>query len=139
MKAVLDSNVWVSGLVARGLCADLLRVALRRHDAGGFELLLPDTVREEVLRVLREGIGAPKEALAAAQAAMEEARSVGPGSWAPQADFPDPADAPIIAASLAAGADVFVNGDAALLALGNVEGLPIVSPRQMYTMLCGIA
>lgn len=139
MKAVLDSNVWIAGFVARGLCADLLRAALRRHGAGEFELLLPDVVREEVLRVLREKFRAPNDALMAAQAAMDEARAVGPGSWQAPAEFPDPGDAPILAASLAAGADVFVTGDAALLALDIVDGLPIVSPRQMYVTLLGIA
>ena len=138
MKVVLDTNVWVSGLVARGLCADLLRMALRRHGAGDFELLLPDAVRAEVLRVLREKLLATDEALAAVQAAMDEARAVGAGSWQPSPDFPDPTDAPILAASLAAGADFFVTGDAALLALAKVEELPVVSPRQMYSRLVGI-
>jgi putative PIN family toxin of toxin-antitoxin system len=138
VKAVLDSNVWISGFVARGLCADLLRAALRRHGAGDFELLLPETVRQEVLRVLRDKFLAPSEAIAAARAAMEEARTVEPGSWQAPADFPDPTDAPILAASLAADADFFVTGDAELLALGEVDGLPIVSPRQMYLKLVGI-
>jgi putative PIN family toxin of toxin-antitoxin system len=138
VNVVLDTNVWVGGFAARGLCADLLRMALRRHGAGDFELLLPDAVREEVLRVMRDKLLAPDEALAAVQAAMDEARAVGPGSWRPPADFPDPTDAPILAASLAANADFFVTGDAALLALAEVEGLPIVSPRQMYSKLIGI-
>ncbi len=42
MRVCLDSNVWVSGFVARGLCADLLRAALRQHGTAGFALLLPD-------------------------------------------------------------------------------------------------
>jgi putative PIN family toxin of toxin-antitoxin system len=138
VKVVLDTNVWVSGFVARGLCADLLRMALRRHGTGDFEVLLPDAVREEVLRVLRDKLQASSDALAAVQVAMDEPRAVGPGSWRPPADFPDPTDAPILAASLAAGADFFVTGDAALLALAEVEGLAIVSPRQMYSRLIGI-
>jgi putative PIN family toxin of toxin-antitoxin system len=138
VKVVLDTNVWVSGFAARGLCADLLRMALRRHGTGDFEVLLPDAVREEVLRVLRDKLQAPGEALAAVQVAMDEARAVGPGSWHPPADFPDPSDAPILAASLAAGADFFVTGDAALLTLVEVDRLPLVSPRQMYSRLIGI-
>ncbi len=138
MKVAPDTNVWVSGFVARGLCADLLRLALRRHGTAGFELLLPDAVRDEIVRVLRDKFSAKDDALAAAQAAMDEARTVGPGSWLPPPGFPDPTDVPILAASLTAGADFFVTGDAELLALRKVDGLPIVSPRQAYSKLIGI-
>jgi predicted nucleic acid-binding protein len=137
VKVVLDANVWVSGFAARGLCADLLRLALRRQGAGEFELL-PDAVRAEVLRVLREELLAPDEALSAVQAAMDEAGAVGPGSWRRRPDFADPSAAPILAASPAAGAGFFAAGDAELLALDGVDGLPIVSPRQMYSRLVGI-
>jgi predicted nucleic acid-binding protein len=49
--------------------------------------------------------------------------------------LPDPDDEPIVASALAGKAQVFVTGDKALLELGSVEDLPIVSPRQFWEML----
>ncbi|MBK7144604.1 MAG: putative toxin-antitoxin system toxin component, PIN family [Xanthomonadales bacterium] len=139
MKVVFDSNVWLSGLVARGLCADLLRHALQHHGHAGFELMLCAPVRDEVLRTLRDKLQATEPALDAARATMTSAREIANGTWLPPADFPDADDAPVIAAALAAQADLFVTGDKALLGLGAVQGLPVVAPRQAYLRLRGLA
>lgn len=139
MKVVFDSNVWLSGLVARGLCADLLRHALQLHGHGGFELLLCVQVRDEVLRILRDKLRAPESALDAARATMASAREIANGTWLPPADFPDTDDAPIIAAALAAHADLFVTGDKALLELRAVLSLPVIAPREAYLRLRGLA
>ena len=47
-------------------------------------------------------------------------------------------DIPILACALAANADVFVTGDQALLDLRAVDGLSIVSPRQLWSQLSGL-
>jgi predicted nucleic acid-binding protein len=129
----------VSALVARGLCADLLRVALRRHGLAGCELLLSDAVRSETLRILRDKFKAAEAGLDAARAAMALARDVPQGNWQPPAEFPDPDDVVIVSAALAAGADLLVTGDKALLELVLIDGLPIVSPRTAYERLRGLA
>lgn len=139
MKVVFDSNVWLSGLVARGLCADLLRHALQHHGHAGFELMLCAPVRDEVLRTLRDKLQATEPALDAARATMASTSEIGNGHWQPPADFPDPDDAVLFAAALAAQADLFVTGDKALLGLGAVQGLPVVAPRQAYLRLRGLA
>ena len=139
MKVLLDSNVWVSALVAHGLCADLLRVALLRHGLAGFELLLSDAVRSETLRILRDKFKATEAGLDAARAAMALAREVAQGDWQPPAAFPDPDDVVIVSAALAAGADLLVTSDKALLELGAIEGLPIIAPRTAYERLRGLA
>lgn len=63
MKVLFDSNIWVSALATRGLCADLLRHALRRHGHGDFELLICATVHAETQRILRDKFGATPETL----------------------------------------------------------------------------
>ncbi len=136
---VFDSNVWLSGLVARGLCADLLRHALQHHGHAGFELMLCAPVRDEVLRILRDKFRAPESALDAARATMASAREIANGTWLPPPDFPDADDAPIIAAALAARADLFVTGDKALLELQAVLSLPVIAPREAYLRLRGLA
>jgi predicted nucleic acid-binding protein len=50
----------------------------------------------------------------------------------------DPSDALILAAALAAGADLFVTGDKALLDLGEVQGMPILDVRTAYLRLRGL-
>jgi predicted nucleic acid-binding protein len=61
-----------------------------------------------------------------------------PAAEAPAPDIPDPDDAWIIAAALAAGADWFVTGDRPLLALGGVADMPILDPRSAYMRLRGL-
>lgn len=139
MKVLFDSNVWLSGFIARGLCVDLLRQALQHHGHAGFELMLCAPVRDQVLRILRDKFQASEPALDAARATMASASEIGNGHWQPPADFPDQDDAAIIAFALAAHADLFVTGDKALLGLGAVQGLPVISPREAYLRLRGLA
>lgn len=138
MKVLFDSNVWVSALATRGLCADLLRHALRRHGRGDFELLICAAVRAETLRILRDKFGATPETLQSAQVAMSLAREVPEPVWLPPDNFPDPGDVVIVGAALAARADAFVTGDKPLLGLRQVEDLPVLTPRMAYEWLVGL-
>lgn len=138
MRLFLDSNVWISALATRGICADLVREALRRAGLG-VEILSTMQVRVEVGRVLADKFGVPRAELAVACEPLRYAVEVGPGSWQPAPGFPDPDDAPLVAAALAARADLFVTGDRELLALRAVEGLAIVDPRTAYMRLRGLA
>ena len=47
MKVFLDTNVLVSGLATRGLCADVIRLVLAEH-----ELIAGEVALKEVERVL---------------------------------------------------------------------------------------
>lgn len=139
MRLLFDTNVWVSALVARGICAQLVREALERHGAQGHELLTCPRVRREARRVIAFKLKATTAQLALLEdlwASVTEVRD-GPKAGMPPG-FPDPDDWPIVAAALAAGADGLVTGDKALLALGSVEGMPMVDPRTAYLRLRGI-
>ncbi len=83
------------------------------------KLHMPAAARAQVLRVLRRFPLAP-----AATAAL--ALAIG-----------DPDDEWIVACALAAGAEVFVTGDKALLGLGQVQGMPVVSPRAFWLQAAG--
>lgn len=48
------------------------------------------------------------------------------------APIPDPEDVVILAAAHAGNAACFVTGDKALLDLGEVDGMPVISPRQFW-------
>lgn len=138
MIVAFDSNVWVSALATRGICADLVRLALRQHIEGRIALSISDAIEEETLRILRQKFHAPPELLDLTRQTLALPRRVTPVAWQPPADFPDPNDVSVIATALTAGADWFVTGDKALLELHRVEGLSLVSPRTAYLRLRGL-
>lgn len=139
MKVFVDTNVWASALATKGLCRDLVLLLLKKQGAGQDRLFVSEAVIEETLRVLRDKFRATAEAQAAAGDVLSLCTVAAPGGWEPPADFPDPDDAPLIAAALAVSADWFVTGDKALLDLGQVQDLPIVSPREAYLRLRGLS
>lgn len=138
MKVLFDSNIWVSALATRGLCADLLRLAMRRHGYAEFELLICEAVRLETLRILSDKLKAAPTILENANAAMNLVREVDAGVWHPPEDFPDPDDVGIVSAALGAQADWLVTGDKALLALVRIESMACLAPRPAYERLLGI-
>ncbi len=139
MKVLLDSNVWVSGLATRGLCADLVRIALNLHGRGDFELLICPAVRSETLRILADKFNVPHVKLDPVKVTLSWARTVPDHSWPAGDDFPDPNDIVIVGAAIGAAADMFVTGDRALLELRRVTSVAIVSPRTAYEVLRGLS
>jgi putative PIN family toxin of toxin-antitoxin system len=130
VRVFLDTNVLVSAFASRGLCADLLELVLLEHD-----LVLGRNVLRELDKALRQKIR-----LSAAHAAeiaefvsgeatvlVEDAK---PANVKVDAD-----DARVLGEALAGQAEMFITGDAALLKLGVVDALRIVSPRQLWETL----
>jgi uncharacterized protein len=130
LKVFLDTNVLIAAFAARGLCADVFRLAATDHELliGApvlvemrrileTKLRMPAPARKEVLRVLRRFVQAP-----AAKAPI----ALGIG---------DPDDEWVVACAVAASAEVFVTGDKALLGLRRVRDMPIISPREFWTQL----
>lgn len=135
MRVFVDTNVWLSGRFRPGLCADLLETLLE-VDA---EILLDERVLAEFRRIARDKLGVDEPALARAEQFFRHFTTVLPAAGEPAAGIPDADDAWIIAAASSAHANCFVTGDKALLDLGQVGTLPIVSPRQAYQRLRGLA
>lgn len=125
MRIFLDTNVWVSAFAARGLCESLLVECLERH-----EVLTSPLVWEEIRDVLNRKFAPAPQTWREIEGLWRTANSV---ADAP-AEFGDN-DARLLKAAAAAGADVFVTGDRALLDLKSIEGVKIVPPRQLYEHL----
>ena len=130
MKVCLDTNVLVSEFASRGLCADLFELVLLEHD-----LVLGRHVLRELSKALRGKVKLPAARTSeivefvAGEAAqvVEEARA---------ADAKvDADDALVLGEALAGQAEIFVTGDAALLELGSIGGLLVVSPRRFWEVL----
>ncbi|OGS92206.1 MAG: putative toxin-antitoxin system toxin component, PIN family [Gallionellales bacterium GWA2_60_18] len=130
MRVFLDTNVLVSALATRGLCAELYERLLMEH-----EVVIGEPVIAEVLDIMQRKFRAGKELLAKVEAELRLLEIVPAQPVAPKLPIKDREDPWIIACALAGKVDCFVTGDAELLGLGEAENLPIFSPRACWEKL----
>lgn len=136
IRAVLDTNVLVSGIIApRGAPRRVLEAWL----AGRFTLVTSEAVIGEVARVLRyprirdryhltEG-----DVVAVVDALLSDADVVA-GLYEVRRSA-DPADDVFLACALEGRAEYVVSGDRHLLEIGSYHGVLIITPRQFVTLL----
>lgn len=130
MRVFLDTNVLLSGFFGSGLCDELICRLL----TSGHEILIGEPVAREFVRIARDKFGVAPADLSYALEVLRRQTAV-PAAASEPAGIPDPDDAPIVACALAARADLFVTGDKALLALREVNDMPIVPPRAAWERL----
>lgn len=133
MKVFLDTNVLASSIATRGLCAELFESIISEH-----ELLTGEPVLRELKRVLAEKFQLPDATIRAFVALLKTEGLVIDTQEQLSLTISDADDVPILACAIASGADVFVTGDKALLALGAIKDIPILSPRQLWEQLSGL-
>ena len=130
MRVFLDTNVLVSAFASRGLCADLLELVLLEHD-----LILGQNVLRELDKALREKVRPPAAHVAEIAELVSGEALLLVDKAEPARVKADADDAQVLGEALAGQVEVFVTGDAALLKLGAVGALRIVSPRQFWETL----
>lgn len=133
-RVCLDSNVLVAAFVARGLCADLLRLVLSQQ-----ELVVPEVIAEEVRRVLTVKLKASQQALSAVEAVLERCEIVPRGDGPAPISVRDPDDERVLADAIAAGAAILVSGDQDLLTVAEESPIRILSPRAFMALARGSA
>lgn len=139
MKVFFDTNVWISALVARGLCADLVRMSLNLVVVGRLEIHTCPTVQSEIHRILKQKLRASELTLEHVESIRHLLRSVPDRPVWPGAEtVADLDDRPILGAALDAGADLFVTGDALLLALTEMPPGWIVNPRTAFDRISSL-
>jgi uncharacterized protein len=132
LRIFLDTNVWASALLGHGLCRDLLDRIVIDH-----AVLLGEPVREELHRVLTSKFRIPDDLWRELETKLKDFEQV-PSTAVPlNAPNADADDLIVLACAVAARPDAFVTGDKALLKIGETEGVPIVSPRQLWQRLAG--
>jgi len=135
VRVVLDTNILIAALITKGTPPDRLYQAWLK---GAFELVASKAQMAEVAAVLtrprlQRYLDADEAAVIVesidARAVILEAP--------PDVDLsPDPDDNPILAAAIAGKADLIVSGDRKhMLALGAVDGIPIVTAREALDRL----
>ena len=129
-RVCLDSNVLVAAFVARGLCADLLRLVLAEH-----EMVPLEVVGEEVRRVLAEKLQASEEALSAEEAVLGRFEAVARGDAVSPIDLRHPDDERVLADAILADAAVLVSGDDDLLSVAADSPIRILSPRAFMVLV----
>ncbi len=132
MRVFLDTNVLASAAATRGLCADVVREVFARHES-----IVSQQVLDELRRVLRSKFKLPRAlTVDFLDLIREDCTRAEPGEL-PEVKLQDKDDLQILAAAVAAHADVLLTGDAELLALGCVNDMEILSPRQFWERLSG--
>ena len=129
MRVVLDTNILVGALITKGTPPDRLYQAWLRAE---IELVTSPAQMAEMVDVLAR----PRmQKFIDADEAAAIVENIGTCAVIvdrlPVVDFsPDPKDNPILAAAIAGKADLIVSGDKKhMLALRDVEGIPVVSAR----------
>jgi len=126
VKVCLDTNVVVSAVATRGLCADLFQAILAEH-----ELVLGETVLGELRTVLSRKMRVPRDTIHELEAHLRGHATVVKAAAKRRITGLDAADAAVVAEAVAGRADVLVSGDQHLLKLADPP-VEIVSPRGLW-------
>lgn len=130
MKVYLDTNVLVSAVATRGLCADVLHLVLAEH-----QLVAGAAVVRELRRVLKTKFRVPVDDIDEVEAFIRRHASMVDRAEVGSIAVRDPADALILAEAIGGQADVLVTGDRDLLDLAADLPLTVVTPRAFWDRL----
>ena len=131
MRVFFDTNVLVSAFLARGLCADLLRLVLSEHT-----LVSSEVVLAELRDVLNRKGRLPLAQIEAIEAFLRDQPVAPRPATILELDLVDADDEWVLASAVLAEADLFVTGDQGVLACTNPP-LPLVNPRGCWEQLRG--
>lgn len=132
MRVVLDTNVLLSAMFTSGVCQSLLDACIDRADC---TTVLSGYILEEFEHHAAGKFGVPADKLRVAAAFLKGIAEIIDPAGLNREESPDPDDLAVLGTAVAAGADALVTGDAALLSLASIRGVPIVSPRQFLSRI----
>ncbi len=133
MRVFLDTNVLASAFGTRGLCADVLRLIMAKH-----ELMTGEVVIEELRAVLRKKFGVPAQTVREIESFLRGYHIEPKPRESPDLPLTSRNDLLIVGSALRAKADVLVTGDRELLELNDgCEGHRIISPREFWRLASG--
>ena len=130
MRVFFDTNVLVSAVATRGICADLLRLVALDHD-----LVVGEVVLTEMRRVLETRMRLPLERINEIERFLRAYEVVPLPDAMDLVVVRDEADRWVLANARLAAADVLITGDADLLAVRATAGIHIVTPREFWEQL----
>jgi len=131
VRVFFDTNVLVSALLARGLCADLLRLVLSEHI-----LVTSEVVLAELRDVLNRKGRLSAQQIEDLDSFLREQPVAPRPAQTLQLGLMDADDEWVLASAVLAQADLFVTGDQGVLACSNPP-LPLFTPRGCWEQLRG--
>lgn len=132
MNVCFDTNVLVSAVATRGLCADIVNAVLAEH-----QLTIGETVLRELRQVLRQKLQLPIAAVDEIDSFLRQQATVIAGAPVIEVQGLDQNDKAVLAEALAGKADVLVTGDRDLLEAASMASIKILSPRGFWELLRG--
>ena len=130
MRVFLDTNVLVSAVATRGLCADILHAVLAEH-----QLVLGEAVSRELQGVLVGKLGIPPASAGEMDEFLRREAAMVGDPPAIRLRIRDPGDVLIPEEAAAAQADVLVTGDRDLVDVAKKAPVRIVDPRGFWEQL----
>jgi uncharacterized protein len=127
VRVVFDTNVIVAGIVAEGLCREILEIQAPEHTT-----ILSQVLWDELVSTLRRKFRLTPDDLPILALYRQHAEWCEPARLV-DAVSRDPDDDWVLATALAGDADAIVTGDADLLTLEKYLGIAILSPRQFLS------
>jgi putative PIN family toxin of toxin-antitoxin system len=125
-----DTNVLVSAVATRGLCADIVNAALAEH-----QVIIGPTVLAELQQVLLRKLRLPTAVVDEVNAFMRLHASIVAAGADLATQGLDHNDSAVLAEAIGGNADVLVTGDQDLIKLGDHAGTRILSPRGFWELL----
>jgi len=135
VKVVFDTNIFVSAL---GLPGGSGEQALLKVIDGDDRLALSKPILDELLKVLARKFGRDREALARLAIFLADVAEI----VVPERTVDvlrDEPDNRVLECAVAAGAELIVTGDHAMLDLGRFEGVQIISLRHYLEAFSGLS
>jgi len=130
MRVLLDTNVLVSAVTTRGLCADIFRAVLADH-----ELVTCTKVLQEITRILHTKFSVPDSLISEYLELIRQDAILAEAKEAPDGKIKDVDDIEIIGAAISGKADVMVTGDREVQNIKPMRKLRIVSLRAFWEEL----
>lgn len=130
MRVFLDTNVLVSAVATRGLCADVLREILVSH-----QLVVSNPLIFELKNILHTKIGIPQEIVSDFVEVLTQDSILSEEIGLENIAIKDEDDILILSTALNGRAELFVTGDKELLELEKIQSMRIVSPRKFWETL----
>lgn len=134
MNVVIDTNIWVSGLLWGGPPGQVLKLARQGQITAYTSLAqleeLARTFSKPKLQPKLQQLGTDTDS---AMGAIREVTQVIAAPLLPIDRLRDPDDVSILAIAIAITADHLISGDLDLLTLGEVSGIPILTPQDFLT------
>ena len=131
MRVVVDTHVVVAGIVAEGLCREILEIHVPEHTA-----ILSQVLWDELVVTLRRKFGLTPDDLPILALYRQHADWCEPTKLA-EVVCRDPDDDWVLATALAGDAGAIVSGDVDLLTLRSYSGIEVLSPRGFVSRQAG--